>query len=354
MKIASCDPEAFYPLRSLVKGPFTSMEDLDRVERFIRTVVLHDEIVMDPVPWSYDPEGAFEFSEEEKRTGGRSVIVAIGPVLTGFDFFGDTPYREPSSEIQLSPALLKLAEQYANAGEGNVYFKAHVDYLKRLLETVEKGGSLLLCNEFGEQITTSVRRYPEELFKHLDEDWKLYAKDIERDGLNLLTPPLLSIVLTRCARRDAIPAVIRDLRDEWSGARKKVWALLDALRTSRTLIEAVELRRELSEASKLFSPSNPVGQTRPLRVFWEIGAAAGAGSATAVLSGGNPFIGAATNMIGQAARSFPALMQEFGPTIFGRGAFDLAQKVRKEIAQVELDSLQRLLSDSEKQMLGLK
>jgi hypothetical protein len=46
MSVAVCDPDAFYPLRSLVAGPFNDLRDLIEVERFVRTVVLHDEISM--------------------------------------------------------------------------------------------------------------------------------------------------------------------------------------------------------------------------------------------------------------------------------------------------------------------
>jgi hypothetical protein len=69
-----------------------------------------------------------------------------------------------------------------------------------------------------------------QLFRPLDQEWQSYARQAEQDGLDLLVPPVLGIVLTRCAQRDAIPTVIRDLRDEWADARKKVWDLLYALR----------------------------------------------------------------------------------------------------------------------------
>jgi len=145
-KIAACDPDAFYPLRNLVAGPFDNLEDLPHIERLLRTAVLHDEIVMELTPHPHDPEMDEELTEEEQQAGGRAVIVAVGPVLTGYDFFTDrTGPPPPVPEIELSPALLETASQFANAGEGNVYFKAHVDYLKRLLGIVEQGGSVLLC-----------------------------------------------------------------------------------------------------------------------------------------------------------------------------------------------------------------
>ncbi len=255
VRIAVCDPDAFYPLRSLVAGPFDNLEELPAIERFVRTVVLHDEIAMEITPWPCEPEADVEFTEEEKQAGGRTVITGVGPVLDGYDFFTDRTGPHPVPEVELSPALLETASQFANAGKGNVYFKAHVEYLKRLLGIVEQGGSLLLCDAFGQQIVGTARRYPEELFRQLDEDWQRYAHDAEQDSVGLLVPPVLGIVLTRCARRDVIPNVIRELRDEWADARKKVWELLDSLRTCRTLGEALEIRKELSEASRLFSPS---------------------------------------------------------------------------------------------------
>jgi hypothetical protein len=38
--------------------------------------------------------------------------------------------------------------------------------------------------------------------------------------------------------------------------------------------------------------------------------------------------------------------------LFGRGAFDLARRVRREVSKIELDTLPRLLSDAERQALG--
>ena len=46
------DPEAFYPLRSLVEGPFSHWDLLEPLERFVRGIVLHDEMIIvgAPVP----------------------------------------------------------------------------------------------------------------------------------------------------------------------------------------------------------------------------------------------------------------------------------------------------------------
>jgi hypothetical protein len=238
MSIAACDPEAFYPLRSLVKGPFENLDDLPAIERFVRTVVLHDEIYMEGGLLAFDPEAEVELSEEEKQAGGRSVIVALRPTLDGYDFFTDTTGPPlPVPEVELSQALIETAAQSSNAGEGNVYFKAHVDYLKRLIGLVEQGGSLLLCDEFGQEVLETAQRYPEGLFRQLDHDWQNYAQQVQQDGSRFLVPPVLGIVLTRAARREAIPTVIRDLREEWRvlGERSGVRSMrcVDVVRWAR-------------------------------------------------------------------------------------------------------------------------
>jgi hypothetical protein len=76
MSLALCDPDAFYPLRDLVEGPFNDVGALVAIERFVRAVVLHDEITMDIDPLPYDPEGECEGPPE---TGNRNVIVGFGP-----------------------------------------------------------------------------------------------------------------------------------------------------------------------------------------------------------------------------------------------------------------------------------
>src|ERR1700736_761175 len=81
MRVAVCDPHAFLPPRSLVAGPFHNLDDIAAIERFVRTVVLHDEIVMEITPTWYDPENDGEWTEEENRAGGRVVITGCGPVL---------------------------------------------------------------------------------------------------------------------------------------------------------------------------------------------------------------------------------------------------------------------------------
>lgn len=351
-----CDPEAFYPLRNLVAGPLTDLRELADVERFVRAVVLHDEISMELEPCPYDSCSELEFTEEEQGNGMRNVIVALGPVLTGYDFFTkkrgiDKPTTQDKT---LSPSLMSVAREFSNADEGNVYYRTHVNYLERIVSIIREGGSALLNGEFGNAAFEASSAYPETFFENLDRDWQQFARDAEAGELGLVIPPVLSIVLTRCARRDAIPTILKDLRDEWANARAKVWTLLSQLKTVKTISQKKDIQQELQEASRLMAIGQHEIDTKPVRVLWDLVAGSVAGAATAMLSGGNPAIGAAVGVLGMASRSVAPLVSELGPALFGRGAFDLARRVRRDVMYAEHDSLARLLTDVEKSKLGLR
>ena len=226
-----------------------------------------------------------------------------------------------------------------------------VGTVQELIWAIWNGGSALLESDFGVGLLKIAENRPDALFNSLDQSWKSYAEQIERDGLGFLVPPMLAIVLTRCARREAIPIVIRDLRLEWAEAREKVWGLLESLRTCHTLKEAIEIRAELTSASELMLQGKTEFDTRPVRIFWEIVASSVAGAAIAGISGAKPAIGAVAGAATQAARSVPSFTHEFGRTLFGRGAFDLARRIRRELSKVEFDALFRLLSEPEKKAL---
>lgn len=354
MSVAVCDQEAFYPFRSLVKGPLTDLSELTEVERFVRTVVLHDEISMVLEPLPYDPDSEREFTEEEQRRGGRNVIVGIGPALTGYDFFtAKLGVGEPMPDIMLSPALIEAARKYSNAEEGNVYYRAHIDYLRHVVGLVQKGGSALLAGEFGSAAIEASSKYPEKLFENLDRDWQQFAREVDSGKIRFIVPPILSIILTRCARRNAITDVLKDLRYEWADARAKVWALLDQLKTVRTVGDMRKIQQELIAASLLMSPVQNASDTRPLRVLWDLIAGSAAGAATAMISGGHPSIGAAIGAVCAASSFVPPVINELGPVLFGRGALDLARRVQQETLRVKYDALTRLLTDAEKRKLGL-
>ena len=355
MRTAVCDPDAFYPLRSLVSGPLTDLGELTEVERFVRTVVLHDEFSMEYEPDPYCPEAEPEFTEEEQFAGVRSVLVATGPVVTGYDFFTERlGAGEPETpDVPLSPTLVEVARKFSNADEGNVYYKAHIEYLQRIISIVQNGGSALLAGEFGRATIGASTRFPAKLFENLDIEWQQFAREINAGEIGFMVPPVLSIILTRCANREAIPAIINDLRAEWADARAKVWALVDQLKTSHTLAEAQDIRQELTLASRMLSPTQNEIRTRPVRVLWDLVAGGVFGAATALVSGGRPDVGAVVGALGMASRSIQQTICELGPALFGHGAFDLARRIGRNVERVEYDALARLLSDTEKHKLGL-
>jgi hypothetical protein len=383
-KRACSDFAAFNPLRRLVCGPFEATDDLNDIERFVRTVVLHDEMVMplEPLPFEASKDLVIDQDKyrsmivesmvEPKREGHdiewsfnleTNVATPVGfrADTTGFSFFQPLETRfgrglehaRALEEIKLADPIMDIALECCSRQEDHGHLPTYLLYLKEIFGTVHSGGSVLVSNEWGRRAVAAARRYPEQMFEKLDEDWQKYARQLGDRGSRLAVPPVLGIVLTRCARRDAIPKVIVDLRDEWHDARRRVWELLDALRMCGTLREAVEIDRELADASRLFSPADTALDSRPLRVLWEIVAAGVAGAGVAALSGGKPVIGAVAGAVTQAARNLPAFTHEFGATLFGRGAFDLARRVRREVSRTELDALPRLLTDAEKQKLGL-
>jgi hypothetical protein len=236
MSIAVCDPEAFYPLRSLVSGPLNNLDELVEVERFIRTVVLHDEIYMELNPMPFDPDAEDELNKNE-NFGARNVITALGPVLTGYDFFlPKVGVGKPETpNIKLSPQLILQARQFSNAEEGNVFFTAHINFLRRIVNVLQNGGSALLRGKFGSEAISVSSQYPDKLFENLDKDWQQFAHEVNSGNLGVVVPPVLSIVLTRCTSREVIPTIIEDLRYEWSDVRSQVWMLLNQLKAHETL-----------------------------------------------------------------------------------------------------------------------
>ena len=108
-----------------------------------------------------------------------------------------------------------------------------------------------------------------------------------------------------------LPAVVLDLRREWAGARRKIWQLVEKQENARTLRELDEIDHELTAASETLSPKNQPESPSPLRMLWDIFAAAGGGAATAMMSGGSAKIGALTKALPQVIASAAEAMNLF-------------------------------------------
>ena len=350
-RIAIFDPDAFYPFRSLVEGQIKDWSEIESIERFIRAAVLHDEMSMEIEPFGDD-----EIEYEDVEPGPRNVIVGFGPDLKNYEGLLSTregPY--PNSSLQLSPNLLVLASRLSNAGPGNPYYNAHVEYMQRLGEVWQSGGSVVCDGDVAKEAQLVGMSFPVRLFETIDTDWTTYARAAEIGKIGPVLPPILSIVLTRCERREHIPMVLRELRDEWADARNQVWELVDKLKASQNLREANEIERQLDEASKYFSPAREGTHMPPLRAIWDVFTTAGGSSIDSAVAGGDPMVGALSAGVREALSITAKSGLAFGRLLFGFGALDLARKVRRETVQVEPMTrlLSRILTPTEKVRLGV-
>jgi hypothetical protein len=195
MKTAICDLEAFVPFRRLVSGPLTNSGDLPHIERFVRTVVLHDDMVIVPRPLPFRPNeneyemplGTINAQELSSRgsitfhvdlhshANGRVSAKSTADLPGGFDFIRIKD-STGSSDIALPASLIALVTSFAKAPQDSRYSRAHVEFLCQIMATIKNGGSALLLSDFGQQAIDTVQRYPAELFSTLDADWQRYAR----------------------------------------------------------------------------------------------------------------------------------------------------------------------------------
>jgi hypothetical protein len=353
-----CDQAAFMPFRALVTGPFHNLGDLAEAECLFRALVLHDQIVLQLPPKTRGPDAETKTKVEVPSS---FLIEFMGPNKE-FDYPGDFGvFTADSGEslslthraVNLSPSLVELVTHHTKAGPGDTYFDACVDYLQRIVHIELQGGSAVVVNELGSKALQVAQKFPEKLFSDLDVEWQSHARAIHENGFGLLVPPVLGIVLSRCEKRTDIPRVLRELREEWAVPRTKVWKTILALRDSKTLGEMSECERELTEASKFFLPSNEIVlKDKAVRTLWDITTGIAIGATVGALSQ-SATIGAMTGLIKSAGDSIGESLREYGKCLIGRGAFDLANKVRLGAREVDPLILSKILSDSEKAKLGI-
>lgn len=348
------DPNAFYPFRRLVEGTLADLNDLRAIERFIRAIVLHDEMFMELSPMPYDP-----VSDEELRRNHpyeRNVIVGLGPDIGAYEGLLSHSRRTKTIDLpDLSPKLREIALKFSNAEPGDPHYEAHIEFLRVILSVERESGSIVCDDKFARAAEIKAREYPDNLFKTLDRDWQEYARAIDNGYFGPNIPPVLGIVLSRCTNREHIPEKLIELRHEWANARNKVWKLLTELRKAETLKKANQIRHNLDEASTYFSPAKGNVSISPLRMFWDLFPEFGGGAIEAAIAGGDPIRGAAA----AAGRSILTKVVErgrnFAQLVFGRGAFDLARRIRRGTMKSEstMSLLARFLSQDEKEKLGI-
>ncbi len=98
-------------------------------------------------------------------------------------------------------------------------------------------------------------KWPAHLFKHLEGDFQVKARFLLAPGYAIPLPPLLSIVLSEAENRDAIPATLLSLREDFRQARTQLWTLLHSLWMTSSYKEQVSIHRELDSAAKAIYPA---------------------------------------------------------------------------------------------------
>ena|SRR5947209_2093429 len=352
MAIALCNPNAFYALRSLVNGPITA-EDLPKIERFIRSILLHDDVQMLMDPWP-DPGEEREWSEEEIEAGGRNVVLAVGPTIDTYEDRGLLSYLPYHQDIraELDDQLMQLARERAGSQAGP-YLDAHVKFIADVIATVRAGGSIVFEDSLANEVIEIASVVPEGFFDGLDRGWTEFLIAAREGDIGFAVPPFLAIVLNRCARRDAIPHVLADMKQELASARHQLWELLTRLPAARTIAECNEIKNELARAGEMMNPAHQWPTLRPVRMLWQIGVAAMGGAVVGAIARA-PLAGGTAAAVNQAARAVLGNETEFR-VLFRRGAFDLARRVNMELRQIARipELLRPLLTDAERRSLGL-
>lgn len=374
------DIGGFNAVQKLVSGPIKTLEDLIPIEEALRALVLHDDAIFVPMPIAaneFSGKGGKAAKPSRSRRTGRisrgAVVATTSPTVVTLKFKKSMPPGKWSitcispadllglftsaldqgtlPKFALSEPLQKLAATYSNAQSGNPNFELHLEFLRLIFWTVQNGGSAVCTTNFARAAIDKASEFPELLFKALDADWREFGRSIDNADIGPWIPPVTAIVASRSADREKIPAIIRDLRDEWAMARAKVWDLVDELKLTRNPSQAEAVLRELTEASKYFSSFRQDNSTRPLQILWEFFLAAFGGAAIGSLAGSTA-VGTVTALIGQSIRTVQK-SADLSSILLGRGAFDLAKRVRRETARIDLGALHGMLSESEKKALNM-
>ena len=342
--IAVFDPDAFYPMRSLVEGPLSTLDELPQIERFMRAAILHDEMRMEIAPLPAPSE------EEEELNTGPNIIVGFGPVLAGFEeLLCNRIGPKVETAITLNDRLLKVATEVCGAGPGNPYYDAHVEFLQRLVNVLDGSGSVICDSPLAYQAELVSSHYPADLFAKLDRDWQEIVREAKE--LGPLLPPIVAVVLRRAQTRSAIPSILKELRDELSEARNKVWTLLRTLGSARNLKEFSDARRELESVSQAFSLFTGEEKSSSGRILWDL-LGSGVGAIAGLVATSHPIGGA----IGAAA--VPVIVEGvrcFSTLFSGQGAVDLGRRIKAEVLSTRptIRALYGLLNDSEREKLGI-
>ena len=138
------------------RGPFTQLEDLPKLERFFRAIILHDEMrmIIEPSP---DPQQ--DEDEDEIASEWKPVFVSFGPTLDGYEDLLVSPVGPKEEiEIRLPTGLLNLAKDLSHGEGNNPYYLAHAEYFQQIANVLSEPGSVICEGEVAGEEDSRVRR----------------------------------------------------------------------------------------------------------------------------------------------------------------------------------------------------
>ena len=151
MKTAVCNRAAFEPFQRLVTGPFMP-EDLPEAERFVRAVVLHDDLRMLPERFRINVD-----------VDGYSTVSPLSVTTNEFEYFGD--YFDPS--FVETPEGRKLLENATRVDRSRrFFFDPYKVSVILAIEQVRIGGSAVVQDSTWEIEVVHAREQTREIKLH--------------------------------------------------------------------------------------------------------------------------------------------------------------------------------------------
>lgn len=97
--------------------------------------------------------------------------------------------------------------------------------------------------------------WPRKLFEGFDEEYANASRQLRAPGISVDLPPMVALVLSRAGTRDAIPELLRDMREEYSHAREDLWRILREMWTADRYESQLTYLRQLQAAADSLYPA---------------------------------------------------------------------------------------------------
>jgi hypothetical protein len=98
-------------------------------------------------------------------------------------------------------------------------------------------------------------KWPMHLFESLGRQFGEESRLIRGLGLGVTLPPVTALVLSRAKKRDDIPDVLFELRDEYKTSRDTLWEMLDKMWHTKTFLQQTKILRTLTDAADSIFPA---------------------------------------------------------------------------------------------------